>query len=403
MRSWISRLGRYPIGITLGCTLLLTFIAALIGAASHHSRNISSDIFPIFFLALTVILSLENVLLLFTKPDNGNRDRALKKLEPLGILFGGLFHGLFLFDTVVFQDWDTVIHEGESHTPLALDHLPIFLVFCLLGLIGYGILRYGNPTRLPPLVVVLSLSALYLGSVFFALLLHQCSAKMTATPLLWIYPFNTLIILLRLTIDTTLRFAQASDSADRYPKFAFLFKWLNLLPIWALLLAFPLLGLILIVLILFGQQPDSAIRLWTETADWTFSQMTPPPSIPMDSHYLCTVAAGGHPKLVKPLRIGKRHGHAVIVNRQLCIANAFEELLQERMPHFHRALRHFYDRYGYPIAKHIRTKLAADVVYLLMKPLEWCFLIALYLFDQSPENRIAIQYPHTPLPPEKHP
>ena len=27
-----------------------------------------------------------------------------------------------------------------------------------------------------------------------------------------------------------------------------------------------------------------------------------------------------------------------------------------------------------------------------MKPLEWIFLIFLYLFDQKPENRIAIQY-----------
>ena len=27
-----------------------------------------------------------------------------------------------------------------------------------------------------------------------------------------------------------------------------------------------------------------------------------------------------------------------------------------------------------------------------MKPLEWIFLIVIYLFDANPENRIAIQY-----------
>ncbi len=34
----------------------------------------------------------------------------------------------------------------------------------------------------------------------------------------------------------------------------------------------------------------------------------------------------------------------------------------------------------------------ADLIYFLMKPLEWLFLIVLYLVDANPENRIALQY-----------
>ena len=49
----------------------------------------------------------------------------------------------------------------------------------------------------------------------------------------------------------------------------------------------------------------------------------------------------------------------------------------------------------YPIAKHIKTAKAADITYLIMKPLEYFFVIFLYLFDTKPENRINIQYiPH---------
>ena len=33
-----------------------------------------------------------------------------------------------------------------------------------------------------------------------------------------------------------------------------------------------------------------------------------------------------------------------------------------------------------------------------MKTAEWLFLTVLYLFDPLPENRIAVQYPHRPLP-----
>lgn len=163
-------------------------------------------------------------------------------------------------------------------------------------------------------------------------------------------------------------------------------------PVAALVLALPLLGVLIGILVLFGQQPDAIVRAWTETSDWTLSAQTAPQNLIVDEHYLCTVAAGGHRRIVKPLRMGERHGHAVIVNRQLMIANAFEQLLEERTPRFHRHLRHFYDTYGFPIAKLIRSRLAADIVYFIMKPLEWLFLIVLYLFDVKPENRIAVQY-----------
>lgn len=96
------------------------------------------------------------------------------------------------------------------------------------------------------------------------------------------------------------------------------------------------------------------------------------------------------------MRTGKRHGHEITVNRQLCIANAFEQLLSERAPHLHRAIRSFYDKTGYPIAKHIKTPLAADIVYITMKPLEWLFLLVLYLLIQSPktELQLNIRTPH---------
>ena len=173
----------------------------------------------------------------------------------------------------------------------------------------------------------------------------------------------------------------------------------TLWPLTAFLLMWPLLGMIICLLLLLGQAPDAFIRAWTDTSDWSLSQQTAPQNLHFDEHYLCTVAAGGHRKVVKPLRMGLRHGHKVIVNRQLCIANAFEQVLEERTPRFHRAVRNFYDTYGFPVAKLIRSRYAADLVYLLMKPLEWFFLAVLYLTDARPENRIALQY--LPLPPKE--
>ena len=95
---------------------------------------------------------------------------------------------------------------------------------------------------------------------------------------------------------------------------------------------------------------------------------------------------------MRPLRLGYRRGAVIVVNRQLAVANAFEELLQERLPRLHRQVRHFYDTHGYPLSQKITTPFRADLVYLLMKPLEWLFAAALYLFDLAPECRIARQY-----------
>jgi hypothetical protein len=172
-------------------------------------------------------------------------------------------------------------------------------------------------------------------------------------------------------------------------------KMLNNAVLWpflALILALPMLGIIIGLLLLLGQAPDSIVKAWTETSNWRLSQRISPPNVQYDEHYLCTVAAGGHKKIVKPIRKGVRHGHEVTVNRQLCIANAFEQILEEKTPHFHRVVRAFYDKYGFPVAKMIKKQWIADVVYFIMKPLEWLFVVVLYLVDVHPENRIAVQY-----------
>ncbi|MDE7404466.1 MAG: hypothetical protein K2M81_05095, partial [Lachnospiraceae bacterium] len=160
----------------------------------------------------------------------------------------------------------------------------------------------------------------------------------------------------------------------------------------ALIAMLPVLGILVMLLCLFGQQPDGIILAFTKTSDWVLSKEIAPPPVAYDTHYLCTVSLRGHRKLVKPIRYGIRKGEKIVVNRQLCVANAFEQLIMEKTPRFHKAVRNFYDTYGYPISRHIRHAWTADVVYLMMKPLEWVFLVVLYLFDEKPENRISSQY-----------
>jgi hypothetical protein len=114
-----------------------------------------------------------------------------------------------------------------------------------------------------------------------------------------------------------------------------------------------------------------------------------------DEHYLCTVASRGHSRLVKPIRAGYRRGRWIAVNRQLLVANAFEDLLAENFPSLHRKIRQVYDFIGLHIIqthRSIQTTWVCSLIYILMKPLEWFFLLILYLFCNRPEDKISMQY-----------
>ncbi len=71
-----------------------------------------------------------------------------------------------------------------------------------------------------------------------------------------------------------------------------------------ILFTFPVLLICTIILVLIGQRPDSLVKAYTDTTCWCFSQMTHPDYLPYEGHYLCTVAARGNAKIVKPLRLG---------------------------------------------------------------------------------------------------
>ncbi|AKT40274.1 DUF6688 family protein [Chondromyces crocatus] len=137
---------------------------------------------------------------------------------------------------------------------------------------------------------------------------------------------------------------------------------------------------------------DGALRMFTRTCHHTLSQI-PLETVPAECHYLCTVAARGHTWLVKPLRMGRRGGAPIVVNRQLAVANAFEDLLHTRWPRFGRMARRIYDRLGLPVSRYLRPRWASDLTYLAMKPAEWMFYVALLLLDPGPpEARIDRMY-----------
>ncbi len=163
-----------------------------------------------------------------------------------------------------------------------------------------------------------------------------------------------------------------------------------------MLFILPIVFLLTGVLMIFGQKPDSSIRAFTDTYKHGLSEWDHLcDNVICGGHYLCSVAANGHKEVVKPERFGIRNGGLIICNRQLLISNAFEDVIQEKFPGLHRIIRKNYNKVGKVIHKYyyvFEHKHLSDLVYILMKPLEWVFILTLYTFDRNPENRIALQY-----------
>lgn len=163
-----------------------------------------------------------------------------------------------------------------------------------------------------------------------------------------------------------------------------------------IILCLPLLALLSVLLLVFGQKPDSMIRAFTDTYKHGFSQLDYMcDNVQCGGHYLCSVAANGHQKIVKPERYGERNGGKIICNRQLLVANAFEELIEQKLPRLHSVIRKKYNKVGDMVHKYysvFSNKFLSDIIYVAMKPLEYFFVLVLYTFDKKPENRIAQQY-----------
>ncbi len=108
----------------------------------------------------------------------------------------------------------------------------------------------------------------------------------------------------------------------------------------------------------------------------SFSNKLLPEPLPLSDCFIVSAAANGHPRIVKST-INTNTGK--IVNYQLYIFRTFEAKLASSFPKIHRKLRIIYNQIGPCIAKQICYKWQADMIYLLLKPLEWTVRLGLLI------------------------
>ncbi|MDX2174290.1 MAG: DUF6688 family protein [Bacteroidota bacterium] len=302
-------------------------------------------------------------------------------------LFVGVFPGIGI--SITNDKCDTHPFElGSINTAYTL-----WIIFAF----GYLLSRYFKK-QLSPIAILIVAAALVGGAAFcLAICIHFLpmifAVIFPGFGLLYLSPFLSLLFLTYEIIRLNKFLKEKLNTSDptAVNKINVFNNWLKKYHLgFTVFLAIPITLAIQAVLHLFGQRADSIIYQFTDSCGYLLSKYQECSC--GGDHYLCSIAANGNKKLVKPTRFGVRANEKIVVNRQLLIANAFENWLEDYTPRLHKVVRHTYDSMGIPVNKWSKHKHFANILYLLMKPLEWLFLLWLYLLDTKPENRIAKQY-----------
>lgn len=330
------------------------------------------------------------------KADRNNEKLPVHLIEP--------------FSMIIMPIVGYLIFYGFVHEVRLLDWHYILSIWVFLGIsIGFYFFSRIKAVDVGPLVLALIPAAMVSGIV---LAIIQFIHFLPIFLLAMTFAFSPLVIVaifalpafalvqvsilfsveLHIAVRRIRTHAEEVKATNRVQSFLLKF-YFGKYKLLAQILTFPVfITIILLVLMLFGQKPDAVVQAFIESGDGLFSQGHSGNFGSTGNEYICTIAAFGSSKLVKPLGYGRRNGHEIIVTRQLQVCNAFEELLQERLPRLQRILRKGYDGLQIPIEKWKQVGLISNTLYVLIKPMEWSFLLVIYFFDTHPEKRIQRQY-----------
>lgn len=201
-----------------------------------------------------------------------------KKQQPTIVLWFGLFgcflEAIFIFivKDMTFYDWSESLINSQKHALIWSGAYPTFFTLAALTLLALIIYSYRDANSLSPLANVFCISGILGGVVLLLVFDNQ----------LQVASFHTFFLLIYSIYLLWVRIKEWQEDRTEISYENRLLQWLHQLLnqsrnwSWlAVLVALPTLALVVLVLMLFGQQPDSMIKAWTNTADWAFSQRSP--------------------------------------------------------------------------------------------------------------------------------
>ena len=156
-----------------------------------------SGLFVGFFYLYPLLLTLINFILLFIGKNNPRLQSLGRRFECTAICLGALYTLMYLpLTNIVFKDWTETLYNAQVHSPLWTEAVPTVVLLSLFGAAGYLALSAIPLRKMPPLLTVLSMAAMYLGIAQCALWIVQVFA-MGWRFWLCLLPLNCILISLK--------------------------------------------------------------------------------------------------------------------------------------------------------------------------------------------------------------
>ena len=137
-----------------------------------HNEGIGMIVYALFVMGMCIgtfiiypfVLTAINVVTLFWRRPEKQWLRKEKQFEYITVVLGFLYSGLVLFfyDIQFWADWTEVLYNTQVHTPVWTESYPTIITIGVIGILGYFVLSLGSLKKMPPLVVVCGIAAMYI-------------------------------------------------------------------------------------------------------------------------------------------------------------------------------------------------------------------------------------------------
>lgn len=193
--------------------------------------------------------------------------------------------------TPYYKDIDPFVEN--CYSPISDQNSGLLIIMHLLAWFSMFAL-YFRELRLPPLQVSIYIILLTIGIILNFIFLYQISYHDTSRIHLWdqgdnagfylaLYPIFLTILSVGILTNLIVKKAQL-NAQMKYKN-----KWLdsinqtlirvNNLPLVSIFLTIPILIIIVLILVVFGQDLDSLTKVYSETATWKLSHHIHPPTV----------------------------------------------------------------------------------------------------------------------------
>ena len=228
-------------------------------------------------LSLPIFLTIWEIALFIRELKKNPFDMSMG-VDALVLFFGAIYLYLYLdyYMWIAWEDWNVQLVGAERHSPIYSGSIFTVVVIFIIAFVGYVLLQRKDLTNLPPLIVVLSISAMYLGMIqLIVFTIQLVGAKKDNYPADYsviLLPICWGVITARTILGKIHQWKEQNTTNDKILENKILraadeiLRKADLWPVLAILLMFPLLGILIAILVLFGQTPDSVIKAWTETS-----------------------------------------------------------------------------------------------------------------------------------------